>query len=495
MTHGRQWTTLSEILEADWSAPALLMTHHDSRSEPIAVLCVDDDSEFVSILKDFLEREHDLLEVTTATSATVGLNRLSEDPIDCVVSDYDMPRTDGLEFLRMVRAQYSELPFILFTGKGDETVAGDAVSAGATDYLQKGTGTEQYEILADRITAAVARQQAEVTLRRAAEEQSTVIESINDAVYRIDSQGQFVSINGPLAEMSGYDRDDLLGTHVSVLKDDATIERFEDAIRAMLRGDTDDATVRFEMQTADGGQVQCEDNLSLLPLDDGEYNGVVGTIRDMNTRTRRTERLEREKERLDEFASMVSHDLRSPLSVARGRISLAREEHESDHLDDAQMALQRMDTLIEDLLTLARQEVSPSDLRDVSVQEVAVTAEQMIDEDVDMRFDADPSDIEADETRLQEIFENLLLNTAQHAGPETTIHFGPLSGEEGFYIADDGSGIPAEKREQVFERGVTTNGGTGLGLTIVKRVVEAHGWEISLTESKSGGARFEVHTG
>jgi PAS domain S-box-containing protein len=451
VTHGRQGTALSETLEADRNAPILLMTHHNSRSEPIAVLCVDDDPEFVTMLKRFLEREHDRLEVTTATSATVGLNHLSEDSIDCVVSDYDMPRTDGLEFLRMVRAQYPELPFILFTGKGDEMVAGDAVSAGATDYLQKKTGIEQYEVLADRITAAVARQQAEMTLRRAAEEQSTVIESINDAVYRVDSQGQFVSVNEALAEMSGYDRDELLGVHASVLKDDATIEQFEDAIRAMLRGEIDDATISFEMQTADGGQVRCEDNLSLLPLDDGEYTGVVGTIRDMSTRTRRTERLERENERLDEFASMVSHDLRSPLSIARGRISLAREEHESDHLDDAQLALQRMDTLIDDLLTLARQEVSPSDLGDVSVREVTVTAEQMIDEGVDLTFDADLGEIEADETRLQEIFENLLINAVQHVGPDVTVHIGPLSSEEGFYIADDGPGIPAEEREQVFE--------------------------------------------
>ena len=471
------------------------MKRHGQRSEPIAVLCVDDDEEFVAMLKTFLERQNERLDVTTATNATVGINRLNEEAIDCIVSDYDMPRTDGLEFLRMVRAMHPKLPFILFTGKGTEAIAGEAVAAGATDYLTKQSGTEQYAVLADRITAAVARQQAETTLRRAAERQSAVIESINDAVYRVDGQGQFVAVNEALADMSGYSRAELLGADVSLLKDDETIEHFEETIREMLHNGANETTIAFEMQTADGKSVRCEDNLALLPLEDGRYSGAVGSIRDVSTRTRRTRQLERKNDRLEEFASILSHDLRSPLGVARGRIELVREEHESEHLDDARLALERMDTLINDLLALAHQDVSSADRSPVSIRETAVAAERMVNEDLDVTFEADVGIIEADESRLQELFENILGNAAQHAGPDVSVRIGPLDHSKGFYIADDGPGIPREHRDRVFERGFTTgNDGTGLGLAIVKRIVEAHDWRITITESSTDGARLEVST-
>ena len=463
------------------------MTNLDHYNGSITVLCVDDDQEFVAMLQTFLEREAEILDITTATSATVGINRLKEKRIDCVVSDYDMPRTDGLEFLRTVRAMYPGLPFILFTGEGDEAVAGEALSAGATDYIMKESDAKQYEVLADRITAAVACQRAESTLQRAAEEQSTVIESINDAVYRTDAQGRFSSVNEAFVEMSGYSRSELVGAEVSLLKDDATIDRFEDAVREMLHGTIDEATITFEMQTADGERIQCEDSLSLLPLQNGEYSGVVGSIRDVSTDTRRTQDGQQKDKKLDEFTSIVSHDLRNPLSVARGRIALARQEYESEHLDDAELALERMETLIEDLLTLARQEVSPTEREPVSIRETAAAAERMID--------ADPGIVEAGASRLQELFENLLINAVQHTGPETNVHIGPLDDATGFYVADDGLGIPPEDREQVFERGFTTSSdGTGLGLAIVMRIAQAHDWKIILTESTTGGARFEVVT-
>ena len=471
------------------------MTRPNRHDESIAVLCVDDDQEFVAMVQTFLERRDERFDVTTATSATVGINHLDAESVDCVVSDYEMPHTNGLEFLRTVRAMYPELPFILFTGRGSEAVAGEAVSAGATDYLAKNAGTEQYEVLADRITAAVARQQAEVTLRRAAERQSGVIECISDAVYRVDDRGRFAAVNQAFVDMSGYSRTELVGADVSLLKDDETVERFEGAVRGMLRGDADATTVAFEMQTADGESVRCEDSLTLLPFEDGTYSGVVGSIRDVSDRTRRTQSLQRKNDRLDEFASILSHDLRSPLSVARGRIELVRDEHESEHLDGARVALERMETLIDDLLALARQEVSGAERSPVSVREAAIAAEGMVNGDLDLTFDADVGTVEADGSRLQELFENLLNNAAQHASPDVSVRLGPLGSDEGFYVADDGSGIACEDRERVFERGFTTaNGGTGLGLAIIKRIVEAHGWEIILTESATGGARFEVHT-
>jgi PAS domain S-box-containing protein len=153
----------------------------------ITVLCVDDDPDVVDLAATFLERQEEDFAVVTATSASEGLDRLAEGGVDCVVSDYDMPGQDGIEFLEAVRGAHGDLPFVLFTGKGSETVASEAISAGATDYLQKGAGTEQYELLANRVRNAVERYRAD---RRAAELDRirTLASDVNQALVRADSR-------------------------------------------------------------------------------------------------------------------------------------------------------------------------------------------------------------------------------------------------------------------------------------------------------------------
>ena len=124
-------------------------------SDTIDVLHVDDDPDFTDLAATFLERVDSRIAVRAAGSAAEGRDVLADHDVDCIVSDYDMPGADGIELLEAVREEYPDLPFILYTGKGSEEVASDAISAGVTDYLQKGTGSEQYELLANRIVNAV----------------------------------------------------------------------------------------------------------------------------------------------------------------------------------------------------------------------------------------------------------------------------------------------------------------------------------------------------
>jgi PAS domain S-box-containing protein len=138
-------------------------------SSPIRVLHIDDEPALSELTATFLERADDQFEVETATSASEGLARLEEDAFDCVVSDYEMPRQNGIEFLERVREEHPRLPFILFTGKGSEEIASEAISAGVSDYLQKQMGTEQYQLLAARIRSHVERTRAQ---RKAAEHES-----------------------------------------------------------------------------------------------------------------------------------------------------------------------------------------------------------------------------------------------------------------------------------------------------------------------------------
>lgn len=201
--------------------------------------------------------------------------------------------------------------------------------------------------------------------------------------------------------------------------------------------------------------------------------------------------IRRERDRLEEFASILSHDLRNPLNVAQGRLELIEMTGELDHVEAIDRALSRMERLIEDMLTLAREGDAVGETQPVALRTVANQAwNNVATESASLEIESNIQ-LDADHSRLIQVFENLYRNAIEHGGDGVTIRVGTL--ENGFYIEDTGPGIPADERDDVFESGYTTNqDGTGFGLAIVKRIVEAHGWEITVTEGTDSGARFEV---
>jgi two-component sensor histidine kinase len=203
------------------------------------------------------------------------------------------------------------------------------------------------------------------------------------------------------------------------------------------------------------------------------------------------EALERQNERLDEFASVVSHDLRSPLSVILGRSELALETGEVDHLDAIVESAERMDRLIEDVLTLARKGEKAADRERVGLRDCAVRAWDAVGTSAaSADIDDDLPVVAGDPEQLQRLFENLFRNAIEHGGEDVSVTVLPLEGG-GCAVVDDGPGIPEAEREQVFERGYST-GGTGLGLAIVDDIVDAHGGHVSITDAAGGGARIEI---
>jgi PAS domain S-box-containing protein len=250
--------------------------------------------------------------------------------------------------------------------------------------------------------------------------------------------------------------------------------------------------------------------------------------------------LQHENERLEAFASVVSHDLRNPLNVASGRLELAAEECESEHIDGVEAALDRMNTLIDDVLTLARDGKTVETVEPVQLSTLVDRCWEAVEtEDAEVDV-VDDLTIRADESRLARVFENLFRNSVEHGStesraqpgdseasetprtagdagdsvehgstddPQTTndaersaesadpvrVTVGALADDRGFYVEDDGVGIPASERERVFEAGYSTaDDGTGFGLRIVRDIVEAHGWSIDVTSGTDGGARFEI---
>ena len=180
----------------------------------VDILHVDDDKGLASLTADLLERKDSRFNVETATSATEGLQLLDNLSPDCIVSDFEMPEIDGLEFLQAVREKHSKLPFILFTGRGSEEIASDAISAGATDYLQKQSGTEQYELLANRINNAVTRYHSEKQLRETKAEYAAVFENARNGLLLVDVEQdgfRFRRCNSRVLEFTGLAESELIG--------------------------------------------------------------------------------------------------------------------------------------------------------------------------------------------------------------------------------------------------------------------------------------------
>lgn len=122
---------------------------------PVRVLLVDEDPDVLDVTRTFLEREDDGFAVTTAGSVEEALAAIEREPFDAVVSDYRMPRMNGIEMAAAVRERRPGVPFILFTARENEALASDLAAADVTGHVQKGTGTEQYSDLAAAIREAV----------------------------------------------------------------------------------------------------------------------------------------------------------------------------------------------------------------------------------------------------------------------------------------------------------------------------------------------------
>lgn len=279
----------------------------------------------------------------------------------------------------------------------------------------------------------------------------------------------------------------------------AVAESDRSRLRSALDGDDIDVTYRL---TVDDEPTWVHERGSLT-----EGGDVVGYLFPAGERFESRRRLERERERLAEFASVVSHDLRNPLSVAVGNLELATEldgDAADERLNRARDALGWMDDLISDLLALAREGRTVEETTTTPLEDVVRRAWRTVGDDADAALVVDDPlpTVDCDGSRLRQAFENLFRNSIEHgsagdrrrsddrSSPAVRIVVGPLP--DGFYVADDGPGIPPDERDAAFEPGHSTAAdGTGFGLAIVERIAEAHGWSVGVTESRDGGARFE----
>ncbi|WP_158293454.1 PAS domain S-box protein [Halorubrum sp. SS7] len=587
-------------------------------TDSIRVLYVDDEPEFAEMAATFLGREDDRFDVEIVSSGTEGSARLADESFDCVISDYDMPGQNGIEFLETVRDDHPDLPFILHTGKGSEEVASDAISAGVTDYIQKSGSADQYALLANRILNAVEAHRSRRIAAERTRRLETLISNLPGMVYRCRNEPTWPmeTVRGEVEDLTGYsvgaiEGDDGVVWGEDILHPDDREEMWATVQSELSAGDTFEVTYRIVTEDgetrwmwergrgvyADDGELdalegfitditerkQREQELAesesryrtlaenfpnggvfyvdrefryqivsgsgFDPLDtdpddivgrtvseverfpeelietieavhettlageserievpyedrvfeirtapvreDGDVVAGLHIARDITERREREEELQRQNERLEKFARVVSHDLRNPLNVVEGRLELARSECDSDQLVEAEQALERGQALVDDLLSLAREGKVVTETEPVPLKEVVEGRWAGVETgDATLNVDIDRA-VMADRGRLKQLLENLIRNAIDHVGPEVTVEVGRLA--DGFYVADDGPGIAAADREAVFESAYSTvPDNTGFGLAIVGEIADAHGWDVTVAESAAGGARFEI---
>ncbi len=339
---------------------------------------------------------------------------------------------------------------------------------------------------------AARQEAATIDARARADRAERVIEGANGfVVARLDPEGYVEAWSDGAEAITGYRAEDVIDSRITGLYtgEDAD-EEVKTHLQRALR--TDAVQLERTFHRSDGEEFHGSGTLSAIQADD-ELLGYLLVLSDRTEQRERREQLERRNSQLEAFASVVSHDLRNPLNVAIGSLGMARKKEDNEsQLESAEAALERMEQLIEDVLTLARQGKDVDEFERVELEETVQLAWGTIDQkQATMEFD-DLSAITADGERLRRLFENLFRNAIEHGGEDVAITVGMLD-EDGFYVADDGPGIPDHKRDEVFEAGYTTGEeGTGLGLSIVRSIVEAHGWEISAATSADGGAQFEI---
>ena len=353
----------------------------------------------------------------------------------------------------------------------------------------------------------------------------TLVENMTDAVIALDTEGRVIDVNAAARERFGVDAGVVGRPFEAVFAD-------HPPLLELLDGGLGSTTVTVERD----GET-CHYDLTVSPVYDDardvlarlagrrhEHVGDLVVVRDVTERKRRERELERTNRRLDQFAGFVSHDLRTPLGIASSYLDFAEETGNEADFEAVRKRLERMDAMLGDLLRLARLDAKSVEPEPCQLAEVARSAWEHVDVDeASLTLRADET-LSADRTHLYHVFENLFRNSVEHGStshrtyvyeegatgpdsqarqaaaerdePTVTIEVGVLEDEPGFYVADDGPGIPDGMEETIFQQGYSTKvDGTGLGLAIVQTIVEAHGWSLRVTDSENGGARFEISTG
>jgi len=329
------------------------------------------------------------------------------------------------------------------------------------------------------------RKKRERELRTLKAQYQALVENVPMGVFLFDEDCRYTLAGGDELTAVDLSSDDFEGRRPDDLFPTDIAEELIAYYREALAGRSNTFEQQYQGMTY---------RIQTLPIrnDDGDIVSGMAVSQNITERREYERKLERRNERLEEFASIVSHDLRNPLTVAEGRLELLEDDCDSEHLAPIADSFDRMEEIIEDTLTLAREGQGVDVSEQVDLGELTANCWANVETAESSLTVEDELTVRGDPTRLRSLFENLFRNAVEHGGGTVSITVGAVD-DGGFYVADSGPGIPEADRERVFKPGYSSKErGTGFGLSIVDEIANAHGWEVAVAESDAGGTRFEV---
>jgi PAS domain S-box-containing protein len=486
------------------------------------VLLADDNADMREYVRKLLKTQYEVVAVADGEAALAAVHL--EVP-DLVLSDVMMPKLDGFGLIAHLRSDQRtrSVPIVLLSARAGEESRVEGLEAGADDYLVKPFSAR--ELLARvKATLETARLRQEAARSRmeieAAQERAAILERVSDAFYGLDRQWRFTYVNRRCEEYLGKTREELLGKVLWEVFPMVVGSLFEEQYE---RAVSEQVTVHFEVLSPFSNQWQ---EVHAYPSADG----LSVNFRDITERKELEERREAlleseraaraEAERIgrlkDEFLATLSHELRTPLNAILGWSQLLRKKtlgpaEFRKGLDTIERNSRAQAQIIEDLLDMSRiisgkLQLNVKNVNLRSVIEAAIESLLPTVQAKDIRlqtiFDVLPSSINGDPGRLQQVVWNLLSNAIKFTpkGGRVRVSLEQVNSYVELTVSDTGQGIKSEFLPYVFDRfrqadSSTTRkfGGLGLGLSIVKQLVELHGGSVQATSAGEGqGATFIV---
>jgi PAS domain S-box-containing protein len=459
----------------------------------VRVLHVDDDETFLKVSKEIFDL-NGAFEIDFALNIEEALTKLQTQQYDVVLCDYELPPKNGLELLKELRSQKNEVPFIIFTGKGRDEVAIKALNLGADGYYDKNGSPETvYGELIHGINEVMEKKHSDARFR-------AIYDNNFDAVILMHPDGQIFSANPTSTRMFGWSEEELkkIGRNGLLVMD----ERTKAAIKE--RETKGQAKAELTFNCKDGSTIEGE----LISTLFRETNGALSVsmiIRDITVRKKvewelreSSRKISAMNEKLRVVGGLTRHDVKNKLSVIRANAYLLKKRLSAEPelvklIVDIDSAVGAADKLLE--FSRLYEKIGAEQLSMIHIEDCFDEAVALLPalSSLTVLNECKGLSVRAD-SLLRQLFYNLLDNTLKHSQKATQIrvHFTKSDDSVKLIYEDNGIGIPEENKPKLFTEGFTTGNGSGLGLRLVKKMVEVYGWTIKETGVPGQGARFEI---